>query len=230
MLKHIGKHNQKKVVIVYRKIPNEPHMCLLVYSETMPRAFHDAVISVLESASGQQSDNLADALFRNYLPDGRIILQGLHKEGLLKKVAASQVIMTPTLKDTIRLDELNSLLDKIAEGADAVKELQEKNDARGMGKGSRTPAVEAKTTSASVNPDSTLPSLLKGSVDAALTDQQIAADMMRQSAKMKAEAASLLAESAKLEADAQKLNPTPKIKVSTTTAKKKPGRPKTKTK
>jgi hypothetical protein len=50
----------------------------------------------LESAPGQASPNLADVLHRNLLPDGRVILQALHNEGMLKKIQTNQVIVTPT--------------------------------------------------------------------------------------------------------------------------------------
>lgn len=207
MIKHVGKHNQKKVVIIYRKVPNEGHMCLLVYSDSLPRAIHDTLMKTLESPEGQQSKDLADPLYRTYLPDGRITLQALHKDGLLKRVATNQVIMTPTIKETIRLDELNDLLDKIEQGGEAVKVLEEKNASLGMGTGVKRGVAESKTTSASINPDAPQAPVSRSLVDLALSDEDIANDLLRQSAKMKGDAASLLAESARLEAEAQKLNP-----------------------
>jgi hypothetical protein len=36
MIKHVGKHNQKRVAIVYRTVPDEDHMALVVYSESLP--------------------------------------------------------------------------------------------------------------------------------------------------------------------------------------------------
>ena len=207
MIKHVGTHDQKKVVIIYRKVPNQDHMCLLVYSDSLPRAIHDTLMQTLESSVGQQSKDLADPLYRSYLPDGRITLQALHKDGLLKRVATSQVIMTPTNKDKIRLDELNVLLDKIEQGGEAVKILEEKNASLGMGTGVKQGMTESKTTSASINPDAPQAPILHSSAGAALSDEDIANDLLRQSAKMKGDAASLLAESARLEAEAQKLNP-----------------------
>ena len=110
MIKHIGKHNDKKVVLLYRKVPGEDHMCLLVYSDLLPRLVHDEIMKSLESAPGQQADNFAEALFRVSMADGRNALEVLHREGFMKKVPTSQVIMAPTANAKIRLDELNDLL------------------------------------------------------------------------------------------------------------------------
>ena len=49
MLKHIGKHGDRKVAIIFREIPDETHMALVLYTETMPVAMHDSLIKVIES-------------------------------------------------------------------------------------------------------------------------------------------------------------------------------------
>ena len=36
MIKHVGKHNDKKIAIVYREVPSEAHMALVVYTDTLP--------------------------------------------------------------------------------------------------------------------------------------------------------------------------------------------------
>jgi hypothetical protein len=116
MIKHIGRHDNKKVVVLFRTVPNEASQCLVVYSELLPRTYHDAVMSILESDVGQQANEFADALFRNLLPDGRNILDTLHREGLIKKLPTSQVIITPDSKSSCRLDELNKILRKVGDG------------------------------------------------------------------------------------------------------------------
>ena len=49
MLKHVVKHNNRKAALLYRQVPNEDHMCLLVYSDLLPRMIHDEIMKVLES-------------------------------------------------------------------------------------------------------------------------------------------------------------------------------------
>ena len=84
-LRHVGKIGDRKVAVIFREIPNESHMCLVVYTEILNAQIHDAMMRCIESDIGQHSENLADALNRSYTQDGKIILHLLHVEGLLKK-------------------------------------------------------------------------------------------------------------------------------------------------
>jgi len=93
--RHVGKHGDRKVAIVFREVPGEAHMCLVTYTETINQHIHDPLIKCIESDIGQNSEHLADALNRSYAKDGRPILQVLHLEGQLKKVQTSQIVMTP---------------------------------------------------------------------------------------------------------------------------------------
>ena len=111
-IKHVGKHSDRKVAIVFRKVPGEDHMALVVYMETLPSNFHDAIINTIESNAGQSVSELAEALDRAVLNDGRNLLQAIHAEKYLKKVQTNQVIVTPNTKNHVRLDELNRVLDK----------------------------------------------------------------------------------------------------------------------
>ena len=54
-MKHVGKHGDRKICILFRQVPGEDHMCLLVYSDLLPRMIHDEIMKVLESAVGQQA-------------------------------------------------------------------------------------------------------------------------------------------------------------------------------
>lgn len=111
-IRHVGRHGDRKVAIVFREVPGEPHMCLVVYTELLNRNIHDPLISCIESDIGQHSENLADALNRMHTRDGKILLQVLHAEGMLKKVNTEQIIMTPAPNTTIKLNELNKILMK----------------------------------------------------------------------------------------------------------------------
>ena len=79
MIKHVGKHNQRKIAIVYRKVPDEGHMALVMYTDNLPMMVHDEAMKVLESEVGQNAKELADALFRHIMPDGTNCLQHIHK-------------------------------------------------------------------------------------------------------------------------------------------------------
>ena len=84
MLKHVGRHGEKKVVVAYNTVPGEDHMALVIYSDSLPSMLHDEVMKVIESPAGQSAKVLADALFRNIMPDGNNTLGSLHKGGYLK--------------------------------------------------------------------------------------------------------------------------------------------------
>jgi len=207
-VKHIGKHGDRKVAVIYRKVPGEDHMCLVTYTEAIPSHFHDSVINCIESANGQQAENLADALDREMLPDGRNTLHALHKEGMIKKVPTNQVVITPNAKSHIRLDELNSVLDDLATGGEAAEKLAEMDRNAGLVDPTAKKVAETVQQSAA---------------DAGvITDENLASDLLQQSQRMVAEAESLLAESKRLEAEAYAMNPSLKPKRATTKKKAAP--------
>ena len=111
-MKHVGKmkNNSARVAVVYRTLPGEPNNALVVGTNGLPDAYHDSLMGVIESDSGQQANELADVLASRRFPDGEVILQWLHARGHLKKVPTTLVIMTPSKQNTIQLNELNQLI------------------------------------------------------------------------------------------------------------------------
>jgi hypothetical protein len=208
MYKHVGRHGDKKIVILYREIPGEGHMCLVVYSDLLPRLYHDSVMQVLESPVGQQAENFSDALFRNYMPDGRNCLEALHKDGLMKKVQTNQVVMTPTPASSIRLDELNGILNEMAKGEDAIKRLAEIDANNGLANTKRKPEPK----DLGVSPASRTQPVENINVGAALSDADLARSRLSQAETMKASAAQLLAEAERLTKEAADLDPTTHVK------------------
>jgi hypothetical protein len=196
MLKHVGKHNGKKIVLLYRKVPNEDHMCLVIYSDLLPRMYHDEIMKVLESASGQQAESFSDVLFRTILPDGQNCLEALHRNGMIKKVQTEQVVITPNTVSSVKLDELNLLLDQMTQGKDAVKRLAEL-DAEQSKKKRNT-----KTTGRELGEPAAMPS-----ADSVLDDVTLARQRRQQAESMKADAARLLREAELLVEEANKLDP-----------------------
>jgi hypothetical protein len=194
-IKHVGKHNNRKVVILYRQVPGEDHMALCVYTDTLPSNFHDSIMNVLESNEGQSNESFAEVLFRNLLPDGRAILPALHQEGFIKKVQANQIIVTPTAKSSVRLDELNDILNGMATGEEATAKMKELDDNAGLvDPTTKRQKVTESTVNTSTNIDP-------------LSDAGIAKDLFTQSERMIAEAEGLLAESARLREEAYNLDP-----------------------
>lgn len=211
MLKHVGRHGDRKVAIVFREIPGEDHMCLVVYPETMPTHFHDTIMRVLESPAGQQENTFANALHRNLLPDGRVILEALHREGMLKKIPTSQVIVTPTASSTVKLDELNRLVREMESGEDARARMEKINASQGL----VDPAVKRdqerefkrrmleKEAAARARGEQPTPVAATEGLD----DRALASNMLSQAQRMETEAKMLIAEAARMKKEAEGMFP-----------------------
>lgn len=110
MLKHVGriKKTQKKCIVAYRVVPGTDNEAVVIPTESLMAEEHDALIKLVESAAGQQSYELAEAMARTRLPDGRIMLAGFHTTGKMIKVTSDQIEMTPDTRTVIDLTELNN--------------------------------------------------------------------------------------------------------------------------
>jgi len=228
-IKHIGKHNDRKVAVVFRTIPGMDHMCLVIYPEILPAHWHDSIMKVLESDVGQQADEFADALHRNLLPDGRNILETLHREGMLKKVNTEQVIMTPSTSSTVRLDELNKILADLKTGEDARKKLAAEDANRGLVDAVTKRAAEADYKADRAAKQAAINSQLQANSNSALSDQDLANNMLAQAKRMEGEAQNMIAEARRMKKEAEALYPNafPKEIAQDTSTKPRPvGRPK----
>ena len=211
-------------------------MALVVYTEILNRSIHDPLIDCINSDIGQNSEELALALNRSYTTDGHIILQKLHAEGMLKKVNTEQIIMTPGPGIQIKLSELNTILDEMAQGEEAVRKLAEMDKQLGI----QDPFQVAKRMRANkdaYNPE-TIPPTKKGinapiglqADDGALGDNILANNLRMQAEKMSREANGLLAEAQRLMEQANQMAPAPTVNlnaaIESPVAKKTRGRPK----
>lgn len=246
MIKHVGRHNNRKIVLVFRKLPEpQTHMALVLYTDTIPANYHDDLMQVLESDIGQKSKDFADALHRNMFSDGRYMLETLHYNQWLKKVPTNQVIIEANAKSTVRLDELNNIIDKIESGEDAARELKELDDNAGIVIRNRTQQREpVKTSSGDIMgetlnetvsqpsemhqeaPSATEPALMPYVADnqpmpnsGVLSDKDIAESNLKQASQFEAQIESLTKEIERLREEAYEMAPDLKPK------KKGPGRP-----
>lgn len=112
ILKHIGKlkNTGTKVVVVFRTLPGESNMALVLPTATLPDQYHDAIIQLVDSDQAQSTNEFGEIMFIRRFPDGRLMLEALQQDKRLQKVATDTVIMTPTLNDTIQLDQLNIVI------------------------------------------------------------------------------------------------------------------------
>jgi hypothetical protein len=215
-IKHVGKQGDRRVAIIFREVPGEDHMCLVVYPDVLPTHMHDALMKAIETPEAQQAEDLAMAINSKMFPDGRPMLVALHSEGMLKKVQTETVVVTPTPHSSVKLSELNSILRQMKEGQQAISKLAELDANSGI-------SGKAKVRDGfgrELRPPPTARTNIMGS-NQALDDGALAANFRSQAAKMEAEAKGLLAESARLAKEAANLEGVP---AETTTAPKR-GRP-----
>lgn len=152
-LKHIGrvKATNKKCLVAYRTLPGDAYNCLIVSTENLPDSYHDSLINLVESNTGQTAYEFADALARTNFSDGSIMLAALHSQGRLVKVGTDQIEMTPQPAVSILLAELNQIIAE--QRGVAVDELSVKP--KDAVEAKPTPEIKqddvTRTTSASVN-------------------------------------------------------------------------------
>lgn len=219
-LRHVGKIGDRKVAVLFREVPNEPHMALVTYTETLNQHIHDPMMAAIESQVGQGSENLADMLNRTYTKDGKIVLQVLHSQGLIKKVQTETIMMTPNSTTSIRLSELNKILTEMKQGEEAVKRLAEIDSSRGL----QDPADVARR----MREAKEVRQPVTASSNDVLGDSALANNLRQQAMKMSAEAKGLMAEADRLMKEAAEMEGIPletqAIPQVVTTAKKR-GRP-----
>ena len=113
--KHIGKMKDAgtRVAVVFRSIPAEPDHALVVSTDNLPTLYHDTMINIIDSAEGQEANELQQILQRRQFPDGLNMLQALHNGGYLIKVKTEDVNMMPTPGQSMPLDKLNAEITKL---------------------------------------------------------------------------------------------------------------------
>lgn len=244
MMKHIGKHDQRRAVLLFKEVPGEDDMCLIVYTDVLPKLIHDPLMKCLESEVGQNAVDITGPLSRTLMDSGENVLNTIHANGYIRKVPTNQMIITPNANTTIRLDELNKILKEMAKGKDATQRMAEldanagmKDPAKALPKTNEMPITETPVPGTQFNE---MP--MVGSENSVLTDAGIARGQLLQAEHLKKDAAGLLTEAESLTNEAYILAPelkpkparkkavTKKTSVKKTTVKVKgkrgPGRPK----
>jgi hypothetical protein len=186
MLKHVGRmaNNKRKVIVAYKVVPGEAENCIVVTTENLMAEEHDSLMKLVESPAGQEAEDLATAMQRSVLPDGRNMLAAFHTTGKMVKVPTEKVEMTPTNKTVILLSELNEAIAQ--QRGVTVEDL----------------AVKGRSTST----QTTAPTkeVVEDTVDSGvLTDEQLAA-------QYRSDADRLFKEAKRLREQAEELAPTKK--------------------
>lgn len=113
MTKHTGVLNNTgtRIVVIYRKIPEDEEFCLITSTDALPDKYHDRLMEVIKSPEGQAENDLYNVLNRSMFPDGSNALQTLHFKGHLQKEPISNVTLYPFPGQSLPLAMLNAELD-----------------------------------------------------------------------------------------------------------------------
>ncbi len=166
-LKHVGRSikDQRKCAVAYRVVPNEADNCLVVFTDTLDSPDHQTLMKLIESNAGQNAGELADAMFRTRLSDGRNMLVQFDRMGKLQKVPTSQIELTPNTTSSIPLNELNQIVaeqqgvtvaDLAAKAGEATQETAQ----------APAPVVEETTQTSEVLTDEDLAAQYRSQADA----------------------------------------------------------------
>ncbi len=199
-LKHIGKMKNTglKVLVVFRTLPGEANMALVLPVAQLPDAYHDSIMSLVETEEAQQAFEFGEMMFARMFPDGRQMLRAVQQDGRMAKVATDTVIMTPTPTSELSLDQLNVLIAEqrncaIDDLCTFVKGAPQKSEVKEVAK---VKEIEA-------------PAVAQSSQNEALSDTDIAKSLRSQ-------ADALYKEAARMRKEADSLDP-PKKKATAKT-------------
>lgn len=111
-MKHVGRltTNNRKAIVAFRVIPDDPNNCLVVMTESLEAGDHDALISLVDSTTGQNEYELGSAMMRTKLPDGSNMLARFSQTGKLMKIESKVIEMTPNFQTSVNLAELNQIM------------------------------------------------------------------------------------------------------------------------
>ena len=196
-LKHVGRiaNNQRRVIVAYKVLPGDPDHCVVVTTENLEAGDHDSLIKLVESASGQQADDLATVMMRSTLSDGSNMLARFHTTGKMIKVKTADVEMIPNQNSSIKLSELNEAI--AAQRGVTVNDLAVTGNDGKTVQQSTAPAMTASEMAAAA------PSVAPVADDGVITDETLAK-------KFRSDADRLSKEAAELRRQAEELVPTKK--------------------
>jgi hypothetical protein len=205
-LKHVGRvvGTGRKCLVAYRTLPGDSSNCLIVPTEGLTDAQHDAIINLVNSTAGQDANEFAEVMARTNFPDGSIMLANLHVNGKLIKVPTGQIEMTPNTQMKILLSELNQII--ADQRGVPVDNLAIALSAKDDKKSEVREIASAKDISPKAGDD----------VTKTVAERQEEADALasmtpdQQAAKLRSEADRLYKQAAVLRKEAEELSPTKK--------------------
>lgn len=209
MIKHVGKQGDKRVAVIFREVPDESHMALVVYPDQLQQNLHDDLMNAIQSDKGQEARNLGEALHSIVGTNGETILNTIHKNAFMKKVRTQDIIMMPRPNTAgVRLDEINKIINDLDTGSQAAQDMAKLDAQAGLADPDKNAAAVQAAAAVVGTPGE----------QGILSDSLLAEQLVEQANQMKAQMVSLESEVNRLMEEAAALNPALAVK-------KKRGRP-----
>lgn len=111
-IRHTGviRNTGSRVFVVWRSLPDDREHCLVVYRDSLPEAYVNAVTDLV-MGRGQASVELWEVMHQVGYLDGRKMLDVLHNLQYLRKVRTCDIDMHTGGNNKIALDVLNDAID-----------------------------------------------------------------------------------------------------------------------
>ena len=192
-IKHVGQlaNTGRKVVVVFREVPDEADSALVVDTDALTDWMHDDVINAVESPGAQAANNFYEYAQRAMFTDGSNMLQALHANGKLNKVPTSNVKMTPNGNVSIMLNELNDMIREQTGGAPVVEPEKDPNALGIAGKDVSEAQAQEYVAPAPVAEPVAEPVQTAPAMDAVPGNGDLAANLIEQAKTFETEAANL---------------------------------------
>ena len=182
-IKHVGQiiNTQRRCVVVFREVPDEPDNCLVVDTDALQDWMHDDVINAVESPGAQASPNFYEYAQRSMFTDGSNMLQTMNARNLLQKVSTDNIMMTPNQTSQVKLSELNDIIREQSGGTPVVApELMGEADMQGK---DTSPVVTE-----AVEAEQSAPAPTVAPADGVMGDEDVAKGMISQAEYFEGEA------------------------------------------
>lgn len=96
--RHIGRmaRTDQRLIVVFMQIPDREDHALVVAADSLPPRFEQALMQVVQSPEGQNSQDLGTVLARRLMPDTNVsLLTTMHNAGMLQPVPVDNIVMFP---------------------------------------------------------------------------------------------------------------------------------------
>lgn len=178
-MKHVGRieNTGKRCIVVFREIYDETgkviesDKCLVVETDSLPDFAHQDIMSIVESEPAQREGELFNVLARTRLSNGDIALPWLHSQGRLRKYDTNNVVLIPNSNTKIKLNVLNRIIELQKAGyseSDINRIISDMQSDKKVNQDKQTVSEQAPT-------------------DGALTDEDLAKNLLSQAETLKAE-------------------------------------------